>query len=256
MCAPYMWYQNDKHFPLWAVVPGTIELISFAVSFSFLGEDDSMYMYHPFAYSVQQNVVRALKLIKHCYTVLLSWSFFTLIRCCRFFKLKAWTTPGVVNRWRSVSICKSIKIGKSDLIDIDFIDQSVEIDDTLGSFIDLSRFYRFHRFLSEDTSFCSSVHPKIENWFHANSEFVDNWVAIESRRIKQFNITFLKKSFFKKPHLFFKTRFKVFFGWPTLARFFLFFPVFHDLDLPPFQNNLRSPCRYFPEKPIDKNWNR
>ena len=34
----------------------------------------------------------------------------------------------------------SIKIGKS-----------VEIDDTRVSFIDLSRFYRFHRFLSEDT---------------------------------------------------------------------------------------------------------
>ena len=36
--------------------------------------------------------------------------------------------------------------------------------------------------------------------------------------------------------------------WPG----FLFFPVFHDLDLPPFQNNLRSTCSYFPEKPIDK----
>ena len=34
-------------------------------------------------------------------------------------------------------IDKSIKIGKSDLIDIDCIDQSVEIDDTLVSFIDL-----------------------------------------------------------------------------------------------------------------------
>ena len=33
---------------------------------------------------------------------------------------------------------QSIKIGKSDLIDIDCIDQSVEIDDTLVSFIDLS----------------------------------------------------------------------------------------------------------------------
>ena len=33
---------------------------------------------------------------------------------------------------------KSIEIGKSDLIDIDCIDQSVEIDDTLVSFIDLS----------------------------------------------------------------------------------------------------------------------
>ena len=41
---------------------------------------------------------------------------------------------------------------KSDLIDIDCIDQSVEIDDTFASFIGLSRFNRFHRFLSEDTS--------------------------------------------------------------------------------------------------------
>ena len=32
---------------------------------------------------------------------------------------------------------KSIKIGKYDLIDIDCIDQSVEIEDTLVSFIDL-----------------------------------------------------------------------------------------------------------------------
>ena len=36
-----------------------------------------------------------------------------------------------------LSIDKSIKIGKSDLIDIDCIDQSVEIDDTLVSFIHL-----------------------------------------------------------------------------------------------------------------------
>ena len=49
--------------------------------------------------------------------------------------------------------CKDTAPGKSDLIDIDCIpDQSVEIDDTLVSFIDLSRFYRFHRFTSEDTS--------------------------------------------------------------------------------------------------------
>ena len=34
-----------------------------------------------------------------------------------------------------------MKIGKSDLIDIGRIDQSVEIDDTLLSFIDISRFY-------------------------------------------------------------------------------------------------------------------
>ena len=60
------------------------------------------------------------------------------------------------------------------MIDIDCIDQSVEIDDTLVSFIDLSR--KINLF------FCSS---KNENWFHANSEFVNNGVAIESRRIKQ-----------------------------------------------------------------------
>ena len=35
-----------------------------------------------------------------------------------------------------LSIDKSIKIGKSDLIDIDCIDQSVEIDDTPFSFTD------------------------------------------------------------------------------------------------------------------------
>ena len=37
-----------------------------------------------------------------------------------------------------LSIDKSSKIGKSDLIDIDCIDQLVEIDDTLVSFVDLS----------------------------------------------------------------------------------------------------------------------
>ena len=38
-----------------------------------------------------------------------------------------------------LTIDKSIKIGKSDLIDIDCIDQSVEIDDTLVLLIDLYR---------------------------------------------------------------------------------------------------------------------
>ena len=37
-----------------------------------------------------------------------------------------------------LSIDKSIKFGKSDLIDVDCINQSVQIDDTLVSFIDLS----------------------------------------------------------------------------------------------------------------------
>ena len=35
-----------------------------------------------------------------------------------------------------LSIDKSMKIGKSDLIDIDCINQSVEVDDTLVLFID------------------------------------------------------------------------------------------------------------------------
>ena len=52
-------------------------------------------------------------------------------------------------------------------------------------FTDSTDFYRkIHLF------FCSS---KNENWFHENSEFVDNWAAIESRGIKQFTITFFKK---------------------------------------------------------------
>ena len=57
--------------------------------------------------------------------------------------------------WRSQSIKigtdltidKSIKVGKFDLIDIDF-DQSVEIDDTLICFIDFLDLYRFYRFLT------------------------------------------------------------------------------------------------------------
>ena len=37
-----------------------------------------------------------------------------------------------------LSIDKSLKMGKSDLINIGCIDQSVQIDDTLVLFIDLS----------------------------------------------------------------------------------------------------------------------
>ena len=50
------------------------------------------------------------------------------------------------------------------MIDIDCIDQSVKIDDTVVPFIDLSRFYRFHRFVSEDASI-TSVHPKMKTDF-------------------------------------------------------------------------------------------
>ena len=69
-------------------------------------------------------------------------------------------------------ICKkNRKIGKSDFINIDRIDQSVEIDDTLVSFIGLCRFYRFHRFISEGTSFCSSVHSKMKTDFMQTVNF-------------------------------------------------------------------------------------
>ena len=60
-----------------------------------------------------------------------------------------------------LSIDKSIKIGNSDLIGIDCIDQSVEMYDTLVSFVDFLDFYRFHRFISEDIS----VHPKMKTDF-------------------------------------------------------------------------------------------
>ena len=63
-----------------------------------------------------------------------------------------------------LSIEKSIKIGKSDLIDIDCIDQSIEIYDTLVSFIDSSRFHRFHRFIYRKMHlfFCSSKNEKTD----------------------------------------------------------------------------------------------
>ena len=61
-----------------------------------------------------------------------------------------------------ISVDKSIKIVKSDLINIDCIDQSVEIDDTLLSSLSIYLgFYRFHRFISEDIS----VHPKMKTDF-------------------------------------------------------------------------------------------
>ena len=57
----------------------------------------------------------------------------------------------IINTWSS----QSIKIGKSDLIDIDCIDQSVEIDDT--------RFvYRFILILPIYIGRYISVHPKMK----------------------------------------------------------------------------------------------
>ena len=60
-----------------------------------------------------------------------------------------------------MSIDKSIKIGKSDLIDIDCIDQSVEINDALVSFIDLSSFLPISS-IHIGRNICSSVHQKMQ----------------------------------------------------------------------------------------------
>ena len=60
MCAPYMWYQKDKHFPPPALLPGTFALTSFAASFGLLGKDVSINMYHPLAKSMQKHISELL----------------------------------------------------------------------------------------------------------------------------------------------------------------------------------------------------
>ena len=60
MCAPYMWYQKDKHFPPPALLPGTFALTSLAASFGLLGKDVSINMYHPLAKSMQKNMSELL----------------------------------------------------------------------------------------------------------------------------------------------------------------------------------------------------
>ena len=100
-----------------------------------------------------------------------------------------------------LSIDKSIKIGKSDLIDIDCNDQSVEIDDTLVPFIDLSRFSRFHRFLLEDT-FCS--YPKMKTDFMKRVNLLTTELQSGVEGSNNLLSLFKKKSL-KKPYLFFKT---------------------------------------------------
>ena len=71
---------------------------------------------------------------------------------------------------------QSTKIGKTDSIDIDCIDQSMTHSFRLFIYLDFTNFtdlsWKIHLF------FCSS---KNWNWFYANSEFVDEWVAMESQ---------------------------------------------------------------------------
>ena len=114
-------------------------------------------------------------------------------------------------------IDKSIKIGKSDLIDIDCIDQSVEIDDTPFSFTD---------FMQTVNLLTIELQLRVEG--------SNNLLSLFKKKSEK------TLSFFKKPAL--KSSSDGLY-WP----FFLFFPVFHDLGLPPFQNNLSFACSYFPE---------
>ena len=143
-----------------------------------------------------------------------------------------------------LSINKSIKICKSDLIGIDCINQSVEINDTLVSFIDLSRFHRLHQFLSKDTS----VLPFIWKWKLISCKQW-NLLTIELQlRVEGSNnlLSLFWKKFYKNLILSLKPTLKSSSdGWYCPG--FLFFPLFHDLDLSSFQNNLCSKCSYYPE---------
>ena len=91
-----------------------------------------------------------------------------------------------------LSIEKSIKIGKSDLIVIDCMGQSIEIDDTLVSFTDSSRFYRFHRFISENASVLLFIQKwtliSCKQWIYR--QLSCNWAS------KDQTIITLKKVFF------------------------------------------------------------
>ena len=68
------------------------------------------------------------------------------------------------------------------MIDIDCIDQSVEIDDTLVSFIDLSWFLPISSIRIGKNS-CWSVHQKIKTEFMQKKKFIDSWEAIDSQKI-------------------------------------------------------------------------
>ena len=103
-------------------------------------------------------------------------------------------------------------ICECDLIDIDCTNQSVEIDDTLVFFIDLSWF------LPISSTFIGGYisHQEMKTSMQTVN-FLTIELQFESRlRIKQ--LSFFKKSL-KKSYLFFKTRFKIFLWWLILARF-------------------------------------
>ena len=119
------------------------------------------------------------------------------------------------------------------MTDIDRIDQSVEIDDTLrlSIYLDFTDSIDFTwRYI------CSSVpsHPKMKTDFMQTVNLLTMELQLKVEGSDNLLSLYLKKSS-KKSYIFFKTRFKVSFWWPILARF-VGAQFFHDLDLPPFQN--------------------
>ena len=129
---------------------------------------------------------------------------------------------------------QSIKIGKCDLIDFDCIDQSVEIDDTLVSFIDL--YWKIHLFTKR---------WKLNSWKRQSYYWQRscNWESKDRNIYRcivyQSFITF-KWIFKKSSYLLFKTRFKLFFWLGHVCTR----SDFQDLDLPPFQNNVGVVLQY------------
>ena len=95
--------------------------------------------------------------------------------------------------------------------------------------------YRFHRFISEDTS----VLLFIQKWKLISSKKWICWqLSCNWESKDQTIITFLKlKKFLKRSYLFFKTRFKIFVLMASIGQVCRL-PIFRDLGLPPFQNNI------------------
>ena len=109
-----------------------------------------------------------------------------------------WETPEYSQSMKigtDLSIAKSIKIGKSDLIAIDCIDQSVEIDGTLVSFIDLSWFLPISSIyiLYIGRYVCSSVHSKMKTDFKQTVKLLT--IELQLRVEGSNSYHFLKNSF-------------------------------------------------------------
>ena len=139
---------------------------------------------------------------------------------------------------QSIKIRIDLSIDECDLIDIDCTNQSVEIDDTLVSFIDLSWF------LPISSTYIGGY---ISHQERKTSVQTVNFLTIELQLRVAWgtnNYHFFKKSL-KKSYLFFKTRFKIFLWWLILARFvgaqFLYDEICHRA----FQGVVTSRSMFF-----------